>query len=719
MGATVPLDLPIDNPRINRGATDMFRLTSLGAKLALAFALVMPILVWKVAEDAIQSFGTYRETQVLDRQNADANMLIAGVYEILMERLATNNALLADQPADAGVLGEIQKRRSAAVEKINAAYADLAEQDFPNKAKLIADLKAAIAKADGYRQKADAAVKQAKAARDADTVKNLFVSMTELAAIGQKVWSAVLANTGAHDPELARLSNVRLLAYNLRDTAGIERSHVATGIAQKAPIAADKLAGIGEVRAQVTLMWRLLQVSLKDDDHAAIRRGLELAKKEYFGGFQSLADQMRKLSAEGTAYPMSTTQWVDTTTPQLFTLLEIMYGAGAASESYMAAQHQAALRSLIVNVALLGLCLVVLAVAGLIVVRTVVRPLRRMSAAMREIADGKLDVAIPGIGRHDEIGEMATAIDVFKRNSADRQRLEAEASESKQRTEANRAATMRKLADEFEAAVGSIVGGVSSASTQLESAAGALTRSAETARALTDTVASASDESATNVRSVASATEQLASSVGDVARHVQQSSAIAGEAVKQAEATDARIGALSQAAARIGDVVKLITAIAEQTNLLALNATIEAARAGEAGKGFAVVAQEVKQLAAQTAKATEDIRSQIAAMQSTTEDSVGAIKEIGATIARISEIASTIAAAVDAQGTTAREIGRSVEQAIKGSAQVAGNIAAVSDGANETRTSSSQVFTSAQALASQSGHLKREVEKFLATVRAA
>ncbi len=697
----------------------MFRLSFLGAKLALAFALVRPILIWKVAEDAVTSFATYRETQVLDRQNADANMLIAGVYEILMERLATNNALLADQPADAAALAEIAKRRATAVQKISAAYADLETQDFPNKAALIGELKAAIAKADSYRQKADAAVKQAKAARDADTVKNLFVAMSELSATGQKVWSAVLAATGAHDPELARLSNIRLLGWNLRDISGLERSHVAQAIAMKAAIPADKLANIAEVRAQIALMWRLLQVSLKDNDHAAIKRGLEIAKKEYFGDFVSLADRMRKISAEGAAYPMSTTEWVDTTTPQLFALLEIMYGAGAASEAYMAEQQQSALRSLIMNAALLALCLGVLAVAALIVVRTVVRPLRALAAAMREIAGGRLELAIPGLGRHDEIGEMAGAIDVFKRNAVERQRLEAEATETKERNAAQRAAAMHKLADEFEAAVGTIVGGVSSASSELETAAGALTKSAETARQLTDTVASASNESSTNVRSVATATEQLAASVGDVARHVQQSSTIAGEAVKQAEATDARIGALSQAAARIGDVVKLITAIAEQTNLLALNATIEAARAGEAGKGFAVVAQEVKQLAAQTAKATEEIRTQIASMQSTTEDSVGAIKEIGATIARISEIAGTIAAAVDAQGATTREIGRSVEQAIKGSAQVGGNIAAVSSGANETRTASSQVFTSAQALASQSSHLKREVEKFLGTVRAA
>ena len=598
----------------------MFRLTSLGAKLALAFALVMPILVWKVGEDAVRSYATYRETGVLERKNADANMLIAGVYEILMERLATNNALLADQPADGAVLGEIAKRRSAAVQKLSAAYADLNEQDFPSKAALVGELKAAIAKADGYRAKADAAIKQAKAARDADTVKNLFVSMSELSATAQKVWGAVLANTSENDPELARLSNVRLLAWNLRDIAGFERSHVAQSISAKTAIPADKLTAISEVRAQVTLMWRLLGVSLKDDDYAAIKRGLELARKDYFGGFQPLADQMRKISAENANYPMSTIQWVDTTTPQLFTLLEVMYGAGAASESYMTARAQSALGALTVNLGLLGLCLVVMAAAALIIIRMVVRPLRTLSGAMHEIAGGKLDVTIPGIGRHDEIGEMAAAIDVFKRSAGERQRLEAEATEVTERNAAQRSAAMRKLADDFEVAIGGIVGNVSAASTQLESAAGALTKSAETARELTTTVASASEESSTNVHSVATATNQLAASVGDVARHVQQSSAIASEAVKQAEATDARIGALSQAAARIGDVLKLITAIAEQTNLLA--PTLPSRRAPAAARrGGRLRGRSLRRRPPATRISAPDRQ------RSTTEDSVGAIKD--------------------------------------------------------------------------------------------
>lgn len=278
---------------------------------------------------------------------------------------------------------------------------------------------------------------------------------------------------------------------------------------------------------------------------------------------------------------------------------------------------------------------------------------------------------------------------------------------------------MRKLADDFEAAVGEIVNTVSSASTELEASASTLTRTAEMTQHLSTTVASASEEASANVQSVASATEEMTSSVGEIGRQVTESTRIASEAVRQAEETDAGISDLSQAAERIGDVVRLITTIAEQTNLLALNATIEAARAGDAGRGFAVVASEVKALAAQTAKATEEIGQQIAGIQTATQRSVASIQQIGGTIRRISEIAATIAAAVEEQTAANNEIARNVQEVAGGTAKVASNISEVSRGASETGSASAQVLSSAQSLSADSNRLKLEVGKFLDTVRSA
>jgi methyl-accepting chemotaxis protein len=380
--------------------------------------------------------------------------------------------------------------------------------------------------------------------------------------------------------------------------------------------------------------------------------------------------------------------------------------------------HGAALSTrIIIGGALFGLLLFCIT---LMVTRSVTKPIGGLVSAMKKLASGDFAVILPGLGRKDEIGSVAEAVELFKAKAIERARIEAEAEEMKSRqAAAARQTEMRRLADDFQSTVGTIVDGVSSASTELETAAGSLSKTAETTQQLSNSAASASEEASTNVQSAASASEELAASVNEISRQVQESSAIAEQAVKQAERTDANIVGLSNAATRIGEVVQLITDIAAQTNLLALNATIEAARAGEAGRGFAVVAQEVKALAAQTAKATDEISAQIGGMQAATGDAVTAIKEIGGTINRISEIAGTIAAAIEEQGATTQEIARNVQQAARGTTEAATTITKVDRGAGETGLASTQVLASAKSLSGESNRLKLEVDKFLASVRAA
>ncbi len=374
------------------------------------------------------------------------------------------------------------------------------------------------------------------------------------------------------------------------------------------------------------------------------------------------------------------------------------------------------------RVVLISLALASLLAAFLIgwfyVGRGVVRRLVNLKNSMKTIASGDLNVAVATAGS-DEISDMAKTLQVFKDNMVESNRLRAERAEAEKHILTQRKAEMHKLADEFQAAVGEIVQTVSTASTELEASATTLTRTAGETQQLSSMVESASGEASQNVESVAAATEEMAVSIAEINRQVQESNKIAAEAVNQAEITDARINELSKAALRIGDVVNLITTIAEQTNLLALNATIEAARAGESGRGFAVVAQEVKTLATQTSRATNEISSQIAGMQLATQESVTAIKQISTTIGRISEIASTIAASVEQQGSATSEITRNIQEAARATVQVATNIADVNRGANETGTASSQVLASAQSLSGESSRLKLEVGRFLTTVRAA
>jgi methyl-accepting chemotaxis protein len=372
-----------------------------------------------------------------------------------------------------------------------------------------------------------------------------------------------------------------------------------------------------------------------------------------------------------------------------------------------------------IEIAILLIAIAVMG-AGLFIGRSVSKPLSAMRLAMMELAKGNFAIVLPGLGRADEIGEIAQAVETFKINAEQKARDEVEAKvRQDQIVVQQRKADMIRMADSFESAVGEIVETVSSASTELEASADTLTTTAMRSQELATMVASASEEASTNVQSVASATEELSSSVNEISRQVQESARMATEAVDQARKTNDRVGELSKAAARIGDVVELINTIAGQTNLLALNATIEAARAGEAGRGFAVVASEVKALAEQTAKATGEIGQQITGIQAATQDSVAAIKEISSTIERLSEISSTIAAAVEEQGAATQEISRNVQQAAQGTQQVSANITDVQRGATETGSASSQVLSAAQLLSGDSGRLKLEVGKFLESVRAA
>jgi methyl-accepting chemotaxis protein len=469
------------------------------------------------------------------------------------------------------------------------------------------------------------------------------------------------------------------------------------------------------------------------------------AATKAFAAWKPVRDEVIKLTREGRkdeAGAITRTKGVMQLAQINEPLERMSTFAHRKAEDFMKAAQATADRVAVELIAtILGLTLASTAVA-FFTARSIVKPIGGMTLAMGKLAQGDFDVVLPGLGRKDEIGAIAQAVENFKVKAQDKARAEAEEREAASRRAADdrraveereaaqrqaaeetaaraRRAAMLDLAGRFEAAVGGIIGAVSSSATELEAAATTLSRTAQTTQGLATTVAAASEQASSNVQSVASASEEMSASVDEISRQVEQSGKIAGEAVIQAGSTDQRIAELSVAAGRIGDVVKLITAIAEQTNLLALNATIEAARAGEAGKGFAVVASEVKALAAQTAKATGDIGSQIAGMQTATDASVIAIKEIGGTIKRVSAIAGSIAAAVQEQGAATAEIARNIQQAARGTAEVAANITEVNHGAGETGAASAQVLSAASSLSKESNRLKLEVDQFLTTVRAA
>ncbi|WP_245987073.1 methyl-accepting chemotaxis protein [Azospirillum thermophilum] len=373
-------------------------------------------------------------------------------------------------------------------------------------------------------------------------------------------------------------------------------------------------------------------------------------------------------------------------------------------------------RTLILSVG--GVIVLLLAALGVLIYRLVARPVTQITGAMRRLADGDMEGDIPGQERSDEIGAMAETLLVFKRNMAEHRRLAAEQEALKARAEEEKRKSMLLLADGFEETVGGVIHAVATESKDMERRAQEMARVADRTGQLAGTVVAATEQTSANVQTVAAATEELSSSIGEISRRVGESSRIANEAVVVAEQANGKVEGLATAVERIGAVVELINSIASQTNLLALNATIEAARAGEAGKGFAVVAQEVKALANQTAKATEEIAAQVAAIQSATGDAVQQIKQIGRIITAIDEAATSIASAVEEQGAATREISRNVQQAALGTQEVANSIAGVNAAADESNTVAGEVLQTVRQLSVQADTLKTEVGHFLAGVRA-
>jgi methyl-accepting chemotaxis protein len=668
-----------------------------------------------ILHDAV---GVYRNnTDFLAANQAD-EALLGVAAQMAVERGQCNAPLHAPDAMPAAKHDEVLKTRVVA----DAYFAEAVRQlgALPQ----MAGSRDAIGKFEaGYRSlgelrgKVDANLAKPAAERTGEVVDNWAPATTALIAQATYLRLALEAMIPAPGAELTQLVELRHLAAEMAEQAGQERFIIGGNLAQRKPLSRAQIALLSEHHGHVQLGWDVfVAYGLRPDLGAATREAIAAVDSEYIKKLEELRRAVLAASESGD-YPVKGPEWVERSGTAIDAILKLSRTMSAAARDAARASEAASLWRM-----LLGLVLMtggVLTAAGSVwlVGRRAIRPLLAIAEALERLAAGDRSTLIVGSERRDEIGAMARAVGVFKDSVVER--LLTEQADTKQRAEMERKAALRGLADEFEASVRGVVSSVSSAAFEMEQTARTMASTIEQAKERSSTVATAAGRASSNVETVAAAAEELTASIAEIGRQVSQSAEIARRAEAESDRTSQTVDGLSQAAQRIGEVVQLINSIAAQTNLLALNATIEAARAGDAGRGFAVVATEVKSLAMQTAKATDDIRAQIVAIQAQTGSTVAEIRGICATIVEVNEISAAIASAIVQQNAATQDIASNVQRAAVETAVVSEAITGVTEAASETETAAVQVTGSAGELARQSHVLKTVVDRFLDTVRAA
>ena len=696
-------------------------LNRLSANLLLksVVAVLAVIVVVMLAVGAWQSWARVASSRRIVTVAEAATNAFRAMHNLRTDRSTTTRSLAADATISDKDLATITKNRGAEMPALQNALALLPQIEFGDKDKLLPALTSLNDTITKLQAESLDAIKQPKASRRAELSAEYMKTATDLIKTLDQTSQQLAASVKHENAFVDQMLAMRQLAWMVRNSGG-DASLAVTNAMAAGTITPEAQA---KYRAAVTTSeaaWSALQaeafgVTLPE----ALTSAIDNANQQYFAAdYVAKRDGLIAAVAAGQKPDMSPSDWSDFTVARLAALLGVAEGALDAAKTHAADERAADVWNLVIqSILLLGA--IVLAIGSMVLIgRRVIGPLNVIRDAMLAVAGGNLAAEASVPGRTDEIGALAGALGTFKQNAVDKARIEDEQRERHAQAEARQKSVDAGI-KVFEAEVRAALDALGQASRQMLETSSSMSQAADRSKGQVKAVAGASEEASSNVQTVAAASEELAASIGEISRQVTNAAQIAGRAVEETRETDRTVQSLADIASKIGEVIGLINDIAAQTNLLALNATIEAARAGEAGKGFAVVASEVKSLANQTAKATEEISAQIAAVQNTTGEAVSAIKRIGGTISEVSTIATSIASAVEEQGAATQEITRNTQQAASRTRDVSENIGGVMNEADATGNAAAGVRTAAESLGQQADRLRGQVDDFLAKIRAA
>ncbi len=715
---------------------------------AIVGVLVLAVMGFSITS-AFNAADQRAEANRIVLVNDIAENLLVAARNFSVERGVINTALGNDAPADAIMKKKAAEAREQGTKAYKIALSELDGLEFQRKEKFVKLLKAKFEQYTNLQSTVDEAIETTIGERANRIDRKFFSAASNLIMATQDMRQVLELETDISNAQITKYEHLNHNLWVVSEYADKEWAEIGKYIARDRHLSGLMMQKLSTYAGRIEASWENAKNMIEAEGTPAhLKKLSEAVNDNFFGEYAILREDVYAAAQAEEPYSVSADEWVKQASAATQTLQALSQAAGEETRKIALNAAESATSQLIIEIATLVVALVIGAASIWLVAFRVVRPLQDLGDTMDVIAGGNLDVEVQGANRKDEIGQMAKALQVFKEASIEKIRLEEEqrkaeevqrkrdeemaearrAEEEEQRlrnqereekAREERRQEMLALANDFEASVMQVVEAVSAAANEMETSARSMATVADDTSRQSAVVATVSEQASSNVQMVASAAEELSVSVKEISGQVALSSNHARNAVQETERAGGEIKGLVNAAQKIGDVVNLINDIAEQTNLLALNATIEAARAGEAGKGFAVVASEVKNLASQTATATEEITTQVGGMQDATAKAVSAISSIETVINQIDETAVSIASAVEQQDASTHEIARNVSEVAAGTQEVNSNIATVNTAATETGTAATSVLTSAQMLTSQSQSLREQLESFLTNIRAA